>query len=74
MRFQDVVFLPSKASFTSHLLIIIVVFEASGPPHVLKLWLGLSKGMLPVKYFDSLSLFLCCSNLLEIVGLLSRKR
>ena len=25
--------------------------QASGPPHVLELWLGISKGMLPVKYF-----------------------
>ena len=27
--------------------------KASCPPHVLKLWLGVSKGMLPVKYFCS---------------------
>ena len=30
-----------------------VEVKASGPPHVLKLWLGVSKGMLPVKCFCS---------------------
>ena len=30
---------------------------ALGPPHVLKLWLGVSKGMLPVKYFLSIKAF-----------------
>ena len=39
MDFQDVEFLPSGASFTAHVLKIVVYFEASGPPYVLKLWL-----------------------------------
>ena len=29
---------------------IVVEVKASGPPHVLKLWFGLSKGILSVKY------------------------
>ena len=38
-----------KLVFTSHFLKIVVEVKASGPPHVLDLWLGASKGMLPVK-------------------------
>ena len=34
-----------------HLFIIVVEVKTSG--HVLRLWLGVSKGMLPVKYFHS---------------------
>ena len=29
--------------------------KASGPPHVLRLWLGFSKGMLPERYFHSIN-------------------
>ena len=68
MGFLDVTFLPSRASLTSHFLHIVVEVKAMGPPHflpivvevkamgpphVLKLWLGVSKGMLPVEYFRS---------------------
>ena len=42
MGFQDVVFLPSRASFFTTFLNI-----CWRPPHVLKLWLGVSNGMLP---------------------------
>ena len=39
--FQDVAFLsPSQACFTPHFLDIVVDVKASGPPHVLILWLG----------------------------------
>ena len=40
---------------TPHFLNIVVEVKASGPPHVLELSLGVSKGMLPVKYFCSIS-------------------
>ena len=51
--FQDVAFLPSRASFPPHFLDIVVVVNALGPPHVLRLWLGVSNSILPVKYFRS---------------------
>ena len=63
MGFQDVVFLTSRASFLSpHFLRIAVEVKASGPLHVLKLWLGVSKCMLPVNYF--------CSNKVAFVSVL----
>ena len=40
MGFQDVVFLPSRASFPPYFLKIVVEVNASGPPPVIKLWLG----------------------------------
>ena len=51
MCFKNVAFLSPKLVFPPHLLKIVVELEALGPPHVLELWLGVSKGMLPVKYF-----------------------
>ena len=36
--FQDAAFLPS--TFLPHFLRIVVEVKASGPPHVLRLWLG----------------------------------
>ena len=45
MGFQDAAFLPSRGSFAPHLLKIVVEVKASGPPLVLELWLGVSKGM-----------------------------
>ena len=53
MGCQDVSFLPPRASFPPHFLTIVVEVKTSGPPHVLILWLGVSKGMLPVKYVPS---------------------
>ena len=50
MGFQDVAFLTSYASFPPHLLKIVLEMKALGPPHVLELWLAVSKGMLPVEY------------------------
>ena len=44
-------FLQSRASFPPHFLRIVVEVKASGPPCVLELWFGISKGMLPVRYF-----------------------
>ena len=51
MCFQDVEFLSSQANFPPYFLKIVVDVKALGLPHVLKLWLRVSKGMLPVKYF-----------------------
>ena len=38
LGFQDVAFLPSRASLQPHFLQIAVEVKASGPPHVLILW------------------------------------
>ena len=40
-----------KLVFTPHFLKIVVGVKALGPPHVLRLWLGVSKGMFPIKFF-----------------------
>ena len=61
MCFQNVAFLPSQASFSTTFLKIVVEVKASGPPIVLKLWLGVGKGMLPVKYFRSNKASFCVS-------------
>ena len=53
MGFQDVAFLPSRASFRQHFLEVMVKVMISGLTHALKMWLGVGKGMLPVKYFCS---------------------
>ena len=55
MLFQHVTFLPSPASFSSTFLKIVVEVKASGSPHVLIMWFGVSKGMLPVKHFASIN-------------------
>ena len=53
MVIQDVPFLPSSPSSTPHKKKIMVEVEAPVMPHVLKLWLGISEDMLPVKYLSS---------------------
>ena len=53
MDFQDIALLPSRACFSPHYLKIAVEMKASGPPHVLKMWLVVSKGILSVEYFHS---------------------
>ena len=56
--------------FPPHVLKIVVVVKASGPPHVLKLWLGVSKGILPVRYVHSNEAsILCPLNFMEIIRL-----
>ena len=45
------------AFLLSHFLIIVVEVKALGLPHVLKLWLWVSKGMLHVKYLLQQSIF-----------------
>ena len=45
MDLQDVPFLPSESVFMPHFLKVVVVeVKASGPPHVMKPWLGVSHG------------------------------
>ena len=61
MGFQDVAFPPSKASFPPHFIKIVVEVKASGQPHVIKLCLGLNKGMLPVDNSCSNKASLCVS-------------
>ena len=51
--FRDVAFLPPELLLTPHFLKIVVEVKASGPPHVLELWLGVGKDRLPPKYFCS---------------------
>ena len=51
MSVQDVAFLPSGASVFTTFLRMLVEVNALGRPHVLELWLRVSKGMLPVRYF-----------------------
>ena len=53
MGFQDVAFLPSRASFPQHFLQFVAEVNALRQPHVLKLWLRVSRAMLPVKYLHS---------------------
>ena len=42
MGFRDLTFLPSRASFFAHFLRIVVEVKSMGPPHVLKVCLGVS--------------------------------
>ena len=61
--FQDIALLPPELVFPPHFLEIVVGEKASGPPHVLKLWLGVGKGMLPVKYFHCNKACFCVSQI-----------
>ena len=68
-HFQEVAFLHSRTSFPPHFSQIVVEMIASGPPHVLKLCLAVSKGMLPVKYLRSNKAFFVSENFMEIITL-----
>ena len=46
MGFQDVMFLPSRASFLSHFLMIVVEIKPSGR----RLWLEINKGILTIRH------------------------
>ena len=63
MGFQDLVLLPSRASFAPHLLKVMAEVKASGSSHVLKLWLGVSEVMLTVKQFHFNRDSLCVSKI-----------
>ena len=52
MGFEDLVFPTSLASFTLHFSNIVLGVRASGSPHVLSVWLGVSKVMIPVAYLS----------------------
>ena len=53
MVIHDVASLPSQGSFDTIFLKLCDEVKATKPPHVLELWLMVSKGMLPVKYLRS---------------------
>ena len=53
MGLQDVAFPTSRASFFTTFQKIVVEVKALGQSHVIKLWSGVSNGLLPVKYFCS---------------------
>ena len=72
MGFQDVALLPPElvlhhmcncgnSTTTPHSLKIVADMKPSGPAHVLRVWLGVSKGMLPVKYLHSNKNTFCVS-------------
>ena len=53
MGFRDVAFLPCRSTFYTTFKKIMVELEAIGSSHVLEMWLEVSNGILPVKYFCS---------------------
>ena len=68
--FQDVAFLPSRASlFSPHSQKIVIEVKASGQLHVQKLLLGVSKDMLLVRHLCSNKASLCQFNFEEIIRL-----
>ena len=69
ISFQNTAFQSSIASYTT-VLKIAVEAKASEPPRVIKRWLRVSKGMLPVRYICSnKSPFLCQLNFMEVIRL-----
>ena len=56
MGYQDVTFLLPELAFSPQFVNIVV--KALGASLVLKVWLGLSKGMVPVKYLYPLKVWL----------------
>ena len=48
-----------KLVFPPHVVIIVAEVKATGPPHVLQLWLGVGKGILPVKYISCKKTSIC---------------
>ena len=61
MGFQHAAFLPSRASFSTTSPKCVVEVTASGPPHVLRLWLRVNKDMLPVTCLHSTWASFCVS-------------
>ena len=57
MGLHGVAYLPTRASFAPRFIKIEVEVKASVPPHVLKLSLGVSKGMLPIQILLMVHLF-----------------
>ena len=69
VELQDVAAPLFQASLTSEIVTIVVEVEMSGTPQVLKLWLGVSKGMLNVKYLSYNSFLLYQMYFMEIIRL-----
>ena len=70
MDFQDVAFLPSRASFSVTFLNDCGGGGGLGTTTYLKTVLGVSMGMPPVKYFSSsVTSFMLMLNVLEVIGL-----
>ena len=70
MVFQDVAFLSPGPRFTPHSSKFVTEVNTSGLPHVLKVWLGVSKCMHPVKFFCSPKCSFCASkNFMKILRL-----
>ena len=64
---QDAAFLPSRANFFTTFLENCGRGEYLGATACLKTVVGVSRGMLPVKYFCSNEAFLCRLNFVEII-------
>ena len=62
-EFHNVAFQPPEHDFPPHFLDIVAEVKAAEPPHVLKAWLGVSKGMLPVKYIRFNKACFCVSQI-----------
>ena len=60
---------PPKLDLAPHFLKIVVDVKALGPPHVLRLSLWVSKGILPIKHSLQQILHLCQLNVMEIIRL-----
>ena len=64
MGFHNVAFLATPSHFfPPHFLKIVVDVKVSSPQHVLKLWLGVGKGALPVRYFAPTKPLSCVSQI-----------
>ena len=61
MTFQGIAFQPTRASSSPHFLKIVVEVKTLGPPHVLILLLGVSKGMHPAVSLRSNKASFCVS-------------
>ena len=73
MGFQDVAFLPFRASYSTTFLLNCRRGESLETITCLKTVVVDSKGMLPVEYFcSSKALSLCQSNFMKIIRLLQR--
>ena len=69
MDFQDVAFLPFRASFSTRFLKNCGRCEGLGMTTFLKIVIGASKGMIPAIYLRSKKSFLCQLNFMEIIRL-----
>ena len=54
---------PAELVFSPYFTNVMVKVKALGPPHVIKLWLGVNEDMLPIKYACSKKASLCFSRI-----------